>query len=74
MIYNSSNFHHNSEKRLNVSLFETLSLFFFPIVNIIITLFISYRVLMTFLLFIKSKSEKLRKYFVIGDIENYSFF
>lgn len=28
MIYNSSNFHHNSEKRLNVSLFETLSLFF----------------------------------------------
>ena len=27
MIYNSSNFHHNSEKRLNVSLFEALSLF-----------------------------------------------
>lgn len=33
MIYNSSNFHHNSEKRLNVSLFEALSLFFFPIVK-----------------------------------------
>lgn len=41
MIYNSSNFHHNTEKRLNVSLFEALSLFFFPIVNIIITQFIS---------------------------------
>ena len=32
MIYNSSNFHHNTEKRLNVSLFEALS-FFFPIVK-----------------------------------------
>lgn len=27
MIYNSLNFHHNTEKRLNVSLFEALSLY-----------------------------------------------
>lgn len=33
MIYSSSNFHHNTEKRLNVSLFEALGLFLFPIVK-----------------------------------------
>ena len=33
MIYNSSNFHHNSGERLNASLFVALSLFLFPIVK-----------------------------------------